>query len=53
MTVYFLGSSGRPVAGTQKALMTGQIDGQVGGDVHGMYYDLGAKFSLQLVRRDA
>jgi hypothetical protein len=43
MTVYFLGSPGMPVGAIQNGP----------GDVHGIYHDLGAQFSLQLVRRDA
>jgi hypothetical protein len=43
MTVYFLGSSGMPVAEIQNGP----------GSVHGIHYDLGAQVSLQLVRRDA
>jgi len=48
MTVYFLGSSGKPVAAAAWLCIANGAGG-----VHGMHYDLRAQFSLQLVRRDA
>jgi hypothetical protein len=56
MTVYFLRSSGAPVANAawiddvrrhKLCIANGA------GNVHGIHYDLGAQFSLQLVRRAA